>query len=335
MCWATWLRCARTTTRVEGWVSICSCRHSGPDPGFPLRSRDGTAQSRTGFGKTFVTSALNVREYRVAKLNDAWTVQPHGPLEMVAEGIWSAEGSIAMPLGRFPRRMMIVVLASGGLAVWSPIPLREAEMARLDALGPVRFLIVPNAGHRLDIRAWKARYPEAGVIAPPGARDAVAEAVPVDATGNVLADPGVTLDRVEGTKADEFAMLVSREDGATLILNDILSSIRHPHGLGREYPGAIVRFWRQAPADSAPRPAALRGRSGRRGRPVPPMGRDTGSAARDRVARRYHFRAAGRSAAARRRGFAGVAIARGGRLKLAPPAVATPRLIRVPLSRGI
>ena len=184
------------------------------------------------------------------RLNDTWTVQPHGPLEMVAEGIWSAEGSIAMPLGRFPRRMTVIVLASGRVAVWSAIPLDDAQMARLDPLGPVRFLIVPNAGHRLDIRAWKARYPEAKVIAPPGARDAVAEAVPVDATDNILADPGVTLERVAGTKADEFAMLVSREDGATLILNDILASIRHPQGLGANIMARLFGFGVKRPRTS-------------------------------------------------------------------------------------
>ena len=186
----------------------------------------------------------------MARLNDTWTVQRHGPLQMVAEGIWSAEGSIAMPLGRFPRRMTVIVLASGGVAVWSPISLDDADMARLDALGPVRFLIVPNAGHRLDIRAWKARYPEAKVIAPPGARDAVAEAVPVDATDNILADPGVTLERVAGTKADEFAMLVAREDGATLILNDILASIRHPHGLGANILAHLFGFGVKRPRTS-------------------------------------------------------------------------------------
>jgi len=184
------------------------------------------------------------------RLNDRWTVQPHGPLEMVAEGIWSAEGSIAMPLGRFPRRMTVIVLASGRVAVWSAIPLDDAQMARLDSLGPVCFLIVPNAGHRLDIRAWKARYPEAKVIAPPGARDAVAEAVPVDATDNILADPGVTLERVAGTKADEFAMLVSREDGATLILNDILASIRHPQGLGANIMARLFGFGVKRPRTS-------------------------------------------------------------------------------------
>ncbi len=186
----------------------------------------------------------------LARLNDRWTLQPHGPLERVAEGIWSAEGSIAMPLGRFPRRMSVIVLASGGVAAWSPVPLDDAQMARLDALGAVRFLIVPNAGHRLDIRAWKARYPAAKVIAPPGARDAVAEAVPVDATDNILGDAGVTLERVAGMKADEFAMLVTREDGATLILNDILASIRYPHGLGAHIMARLFGFGVKRPRTS-------------------------------------------------------------------------------------
>jgi hypothetical protein len=186
----------------------------------------------------------------VPKLHDKWIVQPHGLLQMVAKGIWSVEGSIVMPLGRFPRRMTVIVLESGGVAVWSPVPLDEPQMTELEALGLVRFLIVPNAGHRLDIRAWKARYPGAIVIAPPGAQDAVAEAVPVDATDNVLGDSSVTLERVAGTKAEEFAMLVSRDDGATLILNDILASVRHPHGLGANIMAQLFGFGVKRPRTS-------------------------------------------------------------------------------------
>jgi len=186
----------------------------------------------------------------VPKLNDEWTVQPHGPLEMVADGIWSVEGSIVMPLGRFPRRMTIIVLRTGDLAVWSPVPLEDRQMARLEALGPVRFLIVPNAGHRLDIRAWKTRYPGALVLAPPGASEAVAEAVSVDSTDNVLNDPTVTLEKVQGTKADEFAMLVSRDDGTTLILNDILASVQHPHRLGANIMARLFGFGVKRPRTS-------------------------------------------------------------------------------------
>src|SRR6187399_1799688 len=106
----------------------------------------------------------------MAKLNVEWIVQPHGALVEVAEGILTVEGSIIMPLGRFPRRMTVLSLAAGGSAVWSAVPLNEKEMARIDALGPVRFIIVPNRGHRLDLRPWTRRYPRATVIAPPGGR---------------------------------------------------------------------------------------------------------------------------------------------------------------------
>lgn len=168
----------------------------------------------------------------MANLNEAWVVHPHGPLTEIATGVWTVEGSIKMPLGRFPRRMTVVVLESGDLAVWSAISLSPEAMARIDQLGPVRFLIVPNAGHRLDVRAWKRRYPDARVIAPTGARKVVEEAVPVDTTANVLGDETVGLDRVRGFTDDEFAMVIERADGTTLVLNDILASVRDPHGLG-------------------------------------------------------------------------------------------------------
>jgi hypothetical protein len=168
----------------------------------------------------------------MSKLNEEWKVEPHGELIKIAEGIWSVEGVIKMPLGKFPRRMTVIALASGKLAIWSPISLGEAEMTKLDALGPVGFLIVPNAAHRLDLRSWKSRFPDALVVASRGAVAAVGEAAAVDATENVLADAAVAFEHVEGTKADEFALVARHDDGATLIINDILSSVSHPEGIG-------------------------------------------------------------------------------------------------------
>lgn len=178
----------------------------------------------------------------MSKFNEQWKVEPHGELTEVAAGIWSADGTINMPLGKFPRRMTVIVLESGELAIWSAVSLDDTEMAKLDALGPVGYVIVPNAGHRLDLKAWKDRYPQAKVIAPPGAAEHVAEVTPVDATTNVLDDATIDFELVEGTKEDEFALVVTRVDGVTLIINDILSSVRHPEGIGANIMARLFGF---------------------------------------------------------------------------------------------
>lgn len=178
----------------------------------------------------------------MSKLNQDWTVEPHGALDAVGDGLWSVEGTITMPLGRFPRRMTVIRLAHGALAVWSPISLDDDGMARLEGLGPIGFLIVPNAGHRLDLAAWKKRYPEAKIVTPPGAADDVSEVAAVDATDNVLGDAGVSFEIVAGTKADEFALIVTRDEGSTLIINDILSSVSHPDGLGANIMARLFGF---------------------------------------------------------------------------------------------
>lgn len=131
----------------------------------------------------------------IARLNDTWTVQPHGPLVNLASRLLTVEGLIKMPLGNFPRRMAVVGLAETRAAIWSPVSLREPEMRQIEALGAPAFLIVPGVSHRLDIRAWKVRYPDAAVVCAPGARASVSEAVPVDANTDILANvrhpPGI------------------------------------------------------------------------------------------------------------------------------------------------
>jgi len=178
----------------------------------------------------------------MAKFHEEWIVDPHGPIERVATGLFTVAGEIMMPLGRFPRRMTIAALRRGRLAIWSAIPLRDDAMLALEALGTPAFLIVPGTGHRLDVKAWKHRYPEARVVCPPGARKAVEEVLPVDAVTDILDDPDVRLETVAGVGEREAALLVRRDGQLTLVVNDILANVRHPHGLGAHVMARLLGF---------------------------------------------------------------------------------------------
>jgi hypothetical protein len=184
----------------------------------------------------------------MARLNDGWIVADHGPVRRAADDILTVEGSIAMPLGKFPRRMTMVRLEDGGCAIWSAMPLREEEMREVEALGIPRFLIVPNAHHRLDVRAWKSRYPDALVLAPRGAVAAVNEAVAVEGDEQDLRDPDARLRLVPGTGESEFAFEVRRGDGLTLIVNDVIAHVAHPEGLGAKLMARLMGFGVTRPA---------------------------------------------------------------------------------------
>ena len=148
-----------------------------------------------------------------------WHVLPHGELTEVDEGILTVVGHIRMPLMDLPRRMTVVRLADSRLVIWSAIALDEAQMRVLEAFGPPAFLVVPNDHHRLDAKAWKRRYPDLVVVAPPGAREKVEEIVPVDTATPDFADPDVHFVSVPGTRDHEAALIVQRPHGTTLVLN--------------------------------------------------------------------------------------------------------------------
>lgn len=183
---------------------------------------------------------------------EKWEVQPHEPLAEIDDGILTVTGEIAMPIGNFPRRMTVVRLSGGRTAIYSAIALDEPEMARIEAMDTPAFLIVPGDHHRLDARIWKDRYPAIQVIAPPGARELVEEAVPVDATRDVMGDAQVRLVNVPGLNQHECALEVRRASGLTLVTNDIIANVAHPHGIGAQIMARLFGFGVSEP--QVPRP---------------------------------------------------------------------------------
>lgn len=167
----------------------------------------------------------------MAKPFNEWTVLPHGKLHRVDDGLLSVTGLLQMPpMGEVPRRMTVVRLRDGRLVIYSAIALDEDEMRALEEYGTPTYLIVPGNIHRMDAKIWKDRYPSLTVIAPAGARKKVEEVVQVDATEVDFEDPSVRLLAVPGTEAMEAALVVERESGTTLVLNDLIFNLANRPG---------------------------------------------------------------------------------------------------------
>ncbi len=161
---------------------------------------------------------------------DTWKVLPHGVLTAVDDRVWTVTGTIRMPVGDFERRMTVVRLRDGGLVVYSAIALDEPQMAQLERLGRMAWLVVPGDDHRLDAKTWLHRYPTMHVAAPAGAREKALEVVPVASTAPDFDDPDVQWVSVPGTRAHEAALVVHGAKGTTLVVNDLIANLRHEHG---------------------------------------------------------------------------------------------------------
>ena len=102
-------------------------------------------------------------------------VLPHQGLRELWPGtLWVVQGSLPQPGPSFPRNMVIYKIpGSEDLILFSPIALSESSMEELLALGNIAYLLVPNSWHRLDVGVYAKRFPQALVVAPASAADAV------------------------------------------------------------------------------------------------------------------------------------------------------------------
>lgn len=88
---------------------------------------------------------------------------------VVAGRIWCLERPVWFSGARLRARTTVLCLDDGSLLLHTPSPPVDALVEELRALGPVRWLLVPNCWHHLGAPAAAARFPDAKVVGPASA----------------------------------------------------------------------------------------------------------------------------------------------------------------------
>ena len=157
----------------------------------------------------------------MAKATSDWNRLPHEPIVELAENLWWVRGSI--PGMSLKRVMTAVRVDDGTLALHSAIAMEPEAQAKLESWGEPAYLIVPNPAHRLDAPAYKKRYPKLRVFTPRGARDKVAEVVPVDGTYEDFPNmQSLKTERLQGVADMEGVLFVHSSEGTTVVMNDAM-----------------------------------------------------------------------------------------------------------------
>ncbi|SFH69443.1 DUF4336 domain-containing protein [Albimonas pacifica] len=166
--------------------------------------------------------------------------------------LWLAEGPVVEGMAgfRFPTRMALMRLGDAGLAAWSPVAPTEALLAQAEALGPVRWLIAPNALHHLFLPDWVRAFPRARVLAAPGVREKRPELVIHAVLG---ADPvpsafagALDLAPIRGNRLFTEVALFHRAS-RTAIFTDLLQAL--PPGWFRGWRGLVAKLDRMQEAE--------------------------------------------------------------------------------------
>jgi len=158
-----------------------------------------------------------------------WTVLPHGPLQKIEDNLWTVDGTL--PRGRMNRRMTVVKRSDGRLVFHNAVPLQEMDMKALEAWGEPGYLLVPNGFHRLDIHAFKQRYPKMKLLCPAPQDARVRQVVPVDGHFDALSpDPAVRAEVLDGSKVGEAVFVVTSHGRVSLLFGDTLMNIPRQPG---------------------------------------------------------------------------------------------------------
>ncbi len=178
-----------------------------------------------------------------------WTVFRPGPLTQRDEHLWTIDDDVPGLPGA-TRRMTVLKRPDGTLLFYNAIPVPDATLEQLRALGTPAVLIVPNQFHALDVAAFAHRL---GLTAycPDVAVTPLAERLACKPMDAFPADPSLRFFKVEGFRTHEVVLV----SGKTLIVADLLTNA--PHGKGvMGFMMKLVGF--TGPEPKLPRPVRKR-----------------------------------------------------------------------------
>lgn len=169
---------------------------------------------------------------------------PPEPLRRLADPLWVARAATTM--GVIDRHMTVVRLTDGGVLLHDPLDLGDQGWAAVDAIGPVRWIVVPSWLHDFDVAATHARYRDARVVALPSTRRRLARALPmIEAIDATQCPRPARMVPLPGLRWDEFVLEVAHDGGVTHVYTDAIMNlplVRGPEGWISRLAGSAGRF---------------------------------------------------------------------------------------------
>ncbi len=151
---------------------------------------------------------------------------------VVPDSIWVTERPVWFGGVRLRSRTTVVRLSGGALWVHSPCTPTDDVCAALDALGEVRWIVVPNRFHHLQTPATAARYPKALVVGPTSAQARNPLVNPTAGAHDpayVRATPELTSVQLEGVPFLDETVFFHRASGSLIAADLLMSACARDH----------------------------------------------------------------------------------------------------------
>jgi hypothetical protein len=164
---------------------------------------------------------------------------------VVPDAIWVTERPVWFSGVRLRSRTTVVRLSGGALWVHSPCPPTEEVCAALDALGEVRWIVVPNRFHHLQTPATAARYPNARVVGPASARARnphVNVTMGADDPAYVRATPELTSVPLKGVPFLDETVFFHAASGSLIAADLLMSACARDHWTWRITARVVGRY---------------------------------------------------------------------------------------------
>jgi len=169
-------------------------------------------------------------------------------LDVVVPGaIWATERAVWFSGVRLRSRTTVVRLAGGALWVHSPCPPTDELCAALDALGEVRWIMVPNRFHHLAAAATAARYPNARVVGPASAaarNPGLEIAVGIDDPAYTRATPELVAIPLAGVPFLDETVFFHAASGSLIAADLLMSGCARDHWTWRAVARVSGRYGR-------------------------------------------------------------------------------------------